>query len=515
MSQPTSVRRGLWSVFAVAVVGAAAAHFDVIGHVAYALERGRIKADQEHLTRISSQEVAALEGLSRAFNTVSAVVKPSVVNIQARIKSDEESDERVKRFFGEQHLPVPPSYSVGTGSGVVFDDQGYIITNNHVVGTAERVDVTLADGRQYKAKLIGADRMTDVAVVKIETTRLHPASFGDSDGVKVGDIVLAVGSPFRLDQTVSHGIISAKGRNVESLDIDYQDFLQTDAPINPGNSGGPLVNIHGEVIGINTAIATENGGYMGVGFSIPANKVRRIAEQLISGKKIERGFLGVSIGEVAAGTIEAMGLEYPQGAQIEEVQKDGPAGRAGISYGDIVLEVDGKPVGNSRGLTEAIGGVSPNTKVRMKIWRDGVTLEMDVIVGQQPEGFSTRPGRRLAPERSRDDDVSEESGESDEKVSVYRLRELGFSVTALTQELADGLRLKGVDSGAVVVRVEPMSDAWHAGLRRGDVIVQADKKSVRGIKELKGALTEQAVLKGVRMTVRTSEGSRSLVLRSN
>jgi len=514
MNESRGVRRNIWSFLAIVAIAAAMVHFDVIGHVAYALERGRIKADQEHLTRISSQEVAALEGLSRAFNTVASVIKPSVVNIRAKLKGDEEAAERMRRFFGNE-FTIPPSYSEGTGSGVVFDDQGYIITNNHVVGNAERVDVTLADGRQYKAKLVGADRMTDVAVVKIESNRLHPASFGDSDAVKVGDMVLAVGSPFRLDQTVSHGIISAKGRNVESLDIDYQDFLQTDAPINPGNSGGPLVNIHGEVIGINTAIATENGGYMGVGFSIPANKVRRIAEQLISGKKIERGYLGVSIAEVAAGTIEAMGLEYPQGAQIEEVLKGGPAGRAGLAYGDVILEVDGKPIANSRALTEAIGSTAPNSRVRMKVWRDGITLELEVTVGQQPEGFSTRPGRRLVPERLRDEAPDDDQAASDETVEVTRLGEFGLAVTALTPELAERLDLKGVNNGVVVVRVDPTGDAWHAGLRPGDVIVQADRKSVRGIKELKSVLTRQAVSQGVRITVRTSAGSRSLVLRSN
>jgi serine protease Do len=499
--------------FALAALTVAAIlHFDLVGRVAYAVERGRIKAGHEQLTAVDARDVAALENLSRAFTRVASVVRPSVVNVRAMSRV-EAGPARLRRLFGER-TPTP-DLSVGMGSGVIIDHDGHIVTNNHVAGDAERIDVTLADGRRFKARVVGTDKMTDVCVIKIDADRLHPASFGDSDAVQVGDIVLAIGSPFRLDQTVSHGIISAVGRTVESLDIDYQGFLQTDAPINPGNSGGPLVNVRGEVIGINTAIATENGGYQGVGFSIPSNKVRQIAAQLIEGKKILRGYLGVQIAPVPQATAEVMGFDSPHGAEVVgHVDPDGPAGRGGIQHGDIILEVDGKKIRNHTDLTETIGSTRPGTRSRFKVWREDRFVELTVTVGEQPEGFTTRPGRFL-PRRTEPEARDPEDMEDDSPLARgLAIDAAGMDVATLTPEMARRLRLKGVDHGAVVVDVTPTGDALNAGLRPGDVIVAVDKKSIHSARELRNSLTDAALGKGVRLTVRTADGSRTVHLKT-
>lgn len=515
MDARPGVSRNLMLFAIAAVVTAGVLQLDLVGRVAYAMERGRIKAGQEQLTAIDSADVSALENLSRAYTRVAAVVRPSVVNVRA-MSQVEVPKAQLRKMFGDSEWAHP--YAVGTGSGVIIDNDGHIVTNNHVAGDAARIDVTLADGRSFKAKLVGTDKMTDVCVIKIDADRLHPARFGDSDGVQVGEIVLAIGSPFRLDQTVSHGIVSAVGRNVESLDIDYQGFLQTDAPINPGNSGGPLVNIRGEVIGINTAIATENGGYQGVGFSIPASKVKQIAEQLISGKKIARGYLGVGIEPVSQGTAQAMGYDSPLGAMIGSVIDGGPAARGGLRYGDIVLEVNGKAIRNHTDLTETIGGMKPNTTARFKIWRDERNTELSFAVGEQPDGFTTRPGRNMM--RPPRDDAEEERPDeaNDESDGAFArgqsIDALGLEVVDLTAERARILQLKGVDGGAVVVSLSPMGDAVNSGLRRGDVIVSVDKKRIRTAQDLRGALSNTALGKGVRLTVRTSEGSRTVHLRA-
>lgn len=509
MTRDRHVFRILLAVALLAVGGTALLQFDPIGHVAYALERGRLRADQEALNEVSSQDVATLENLSRAFNRVAAVVKPSVVNIST-IASGEAST-RLRRLFGDSRRDV----RVGTGSGVIMDTAGHVITNNHVIRNAVRVDVTLADGRRFKADVVGTDRMTDLALLKIDADRLHPASFGDSEAVQVGDIVMAIGSPFRLDQTVSHGIISAKGRTVDGLDIDYQDFLQTDAPINPGNSGGPLVNTRGQVIGINTAIATDSGGYQGVGFSIPSAKVREVVDQLKLGKKVVRGFLGIEISDVEPGNALAMGLEVPRGATIGGVLPDGPAAKGGLKYGDVVLEIDGRQVKNRVHLSDLIARTSPGTKIRMKVWRDRRYVDVNVVVGQQPDGFTTR-GRMTLPESAEEDDdepgVSREPSEDEVGFDGPNVERFGLRVTTVTSDLAEHIGIKGVIEGALIVDIDPAGDAFHAGLRRGEIVVRVDKQRVRSAEDLDKALAGATAANRVRLVVRTREGSRSVWL---
>ena len=323
-----ALRRRLAVMLVIAILAAVSFHADVPGRLAYALERGRLRADREHLDELNSADVAALEQISHAFGVVARVVKPSVVNVEARAALDYPEDE-IRRLFTNRGLPIP--LNRGTGSGIILDEQGHIVTNNHVVSGAEVLDVTLADGRVFRAEPVGADPKTDIAVIKINADRLHPARIGDSDRVEVGNLVLAIGSPFRLGHSVSHGIISAVGRANVTVGIDYQNWFQTDAPINPGNSGGPLINTRGEVIGINTAIATDSGGHQGVGFAIPSNTVARIAEQLKTGEEIKRGYLGVGIQPVPPKWADAYGLEEPGGVFINGVGENTPAAEAGLN----------------------------------------------------------------------------------------------------------------------------------------------------------------------------------------
>ncbi len=509
---PSAVRihRGLLLLLLASLILAVGYHSDPIGRVAYAVERARIQADREHLVKVGAEDVAVLENVSRAISLVARAMKPSVVYLKATTKTDVASVPMRRRFGG--------GILEGAGSGVVWDEKGHIVTNNHVVSRADRIDVTLADGRQYPAEVLGTDSLTDLAVIRIKAPRLHPAVFGDSDRLEVGEIVLAIGSPFRLDQTVSHGIISALGRQGVSVDIDYQGFIQTDAPINPGNSGGPLVNARGEVVGINTAIATENGGYQGVGFAIPSSKVRRVVEQLISRRKVVRGYLGVVIGPMDQAQAEAVGLgEGAAGVVINETQPDSPARRAGLKSGDIVLSIDGRPVATTGELSEIVAGTSPGNDVGFIIWRDGKRQTVKVKVSEQPEGFTTRgfrPARRL-PSDDEDQTAESEDEESLGRIDPRRdVAGLGIEVRTLTPELAEEFEIDGIRSGVVITKVDPTGDGFAADLRPGQVIVEADGARIRSAGDLRRALTRETLSRGVRLQVETPIGRRYIGLKA-
>ncbi len=281
MKQRSSVRSVFVFLFIVALTATVAYHVDLVGRAAYAFERGKLQADLEHLGAIDSADVASIETLSHAFNIIAEAAKPSVVHVRA-LTTNRRLRERLPEEMRENFRPRPRT---GTGSGVIIDTEGHIVTNNHVVSGAEVIRVSLDDGRHYDARVIGSDPKTDLAVIKIDADRLHPATFGDSDRMKVGYIVLAIGSPFRLDHTVSHGIISAIGRHDVIPGIDYQGFLQTDAPINPGNSGGPLLDRHGRVVGINTQIISRSGSSAGVGLAVPINIAKMVVPALIKDGK--------------------------------------------------------------------------------------------------------------------------------------------------------------------------------------------------------------------------------------
>ena len=529
MTNRLAIRRSFLVLLVIAASASLFYHADVLGRFAYAVERGRLRADREHLDELQGPDVATLEQISHAFSVIAEVVKPSVVNIEARATLDIPQDE-IRRFFTDRGLPP----AKGTGSGVIIDEEGHIVTNNHVINGAEVVDVTLSDGRVFRAEPVGADPQTDIAVIKINADHLHPARFGESDRLQVGNLVLAIGSPFRLGHSVSHGIVSAVGRADVAVGVDYQNWIQTDAPINPGNSGGPLINTRGEVVGINTAIATDSGGHQGVGFAIPSNSVSRVADMLKSGKGIQRGYLGVQIRPVTPKFADAYGLKEPGGVFIAGVGAKSPAAEGGLKPEDIVLAIDGKKIDTQERLQEIIAGTKPDTTLTMTVWRDGASLDLQVRIGVQPQGFSTRgslrnpttgenreeekTGGNAEDQATTEEPDGEASGahggkpdgeavkaprDDEEDVdSEVEFEQLGFSAANLTPALQKRLRVDGaIRTGVVVTRVTPTGEAYNAGLRPGHVISQVNGQSLQTVDKLGEMFTKEAVAKGIRMKI--------------
>ncbi len=468
------------------------------------------------LSKSDQDALAELDRLSRAFSLIAEAVKPSVVSIKASAVN-EAVNEELKRLFGDQAFqPIP---TTGTGSGIIFDEEGHIVTNHHVVADADVVRVTLADGREFRAEVVGTDAMTDIAVIKIDADRLHPARFGDSDAANVGHIVLTIGSPFKFGHSVSHGIISAVGRSEVDVDIAYKNWLQTDAPINPGNSGGPLINTHGEVIGISVAIATESGGHQGVGFAIPANTVVRIAEQLKSGKKVVRGLLGVVIQAVDNKTANAYGLSEAHGALINDIGEKTPAEKGGLQVEDIILAYNGKQVGSHDNLREIIAETRPGTEVTLSIWRKGAPSNVKVTIGEQPPNFDPAGSIRelnqheRLPAREDRRELADTSDNPDEKAVDFE--ELGFEVHTINRGLAKRYHVdRNVKSGALITNVDPTGEAYAANLRAGHVIVRANDQPIRNREELEKILTDDAVAKGVRVKVLAGNREFLAVLRT-
>jgi len=369
------------------------------------------------------------------------------------------------------------------GSGVIVDPAGTVLTNAHVVERATEIEVAMADGKKYKAKLAGVDRRTVLAVLKLQGGGPFPsASLGDSDKMKVGDWVLAIGSPFGLQQTVTAGIISAKGRSIGQGGM-FDDFLQTDAAINPGNSGGPLVNMSGEVIGINSAILSRSGGNVGIGFSIPVNMAKRIYTELAARGKVTRGWLGVSIQPLTPELAKGFGLREAKGVLISDVVQDSPAERAGIGAGDIVTEFDKKKVESPQDLQKAVAATAPGKGVPVKVWRDKTEKTLEIKIGETP-----------------DDSIALKSTNKSRTM-------LGLDVRPITPDIARQLNLRGGE-GVLVFSVEDDSPAAEAGLQRGDVIREVNRQRVRNIQDFERATKE--VKEGDRVTVLLQRGQQSL-----
>lgn len=499
-------RTMVWTLI-LALTLAAAYHTDIVGQVAYNAERGKLRADMEHLAQIRPADVACVEQLSHAFSVIAEAVKPSVVNISS-MRDPTSMAEGLRELFGDRDIQLPPI--TGSGSGVVLDEDGYIVTNNHVVDGADLVRVGLIDGRKFTAKVVGVDPMTDVAVVKIDADNLHPARFGESNDVKVGHLVLAIGSPFRLTHSVSHGIVSALGRTDVAVDIDYKNWIQTDAAINPGNSGGPLINARGEVIGLNVAIATDSGGHQGVGFAIPSDTVKHIAETLKKGEAVVRGYLGVSIEPVDHRRAQAYDLDDARGVFVAGVGADSPAQQGGLREEDIILSVNGKLMETREQLQEYIAYTAPETEVEMLIWRDGKETRLNVRVGAQPSGFSTTGSIRSL-DRNGDEGATDEEPATGNDANAeptshpaegVEFKALGFSAANLSRDAVSSLqRGHGIDHGVVITRVGPTSDAYLCNLRKGQIIVQANDKPIRELSDLEVVLTDKALAKGVRLRV--------------
>lgn len=373
----------------------------------------------------------------------------------------------------------------GVGSGFIIDSDGYILTNHHVVDGAESIIVTLTDKREFKAKIIGSDQRTDVALVKIEGKDLPSIKIGDVKQTKVGQWVVAIGSPFGLENTVTAGIISAKARDTG----EYTPFIQTDVAVNPGNSGGPLLNLEGEVIGINSQIYSRTGGFMGISFAIPIDEAMRVADQLRETGKVSRGRIGVGIGDVDKDVAEALGLEEASGALVGSVAKDGPADEAGVMAGDIILEFNGKRVEKASDLPRIVGETKPGTKVRMKVWRKGEALSLKLTVGEIEATT-----------------VAKEKPEPKEE-KVAKADKLGLVVEDLSDDQKQQL---GVQAGVVVKAAEGV--AAQAGIGPGDVIVRIGRTDVTSATQFKGLVARIKDGQSAALLVRRGENATFVVI---
>jgi serine protease Do len=419
------------------------------------------------------------QALQTSFAPVVQKVMPSVVNVfsSRKVQNDRNvepffNDPMFRRFFGDDfqgRAPIPRERQERSlGSGVIVSRDGYIVTNAHVVDGATDVKVSLSDKREYPARVVGKDSKTDLAVLKIEQAGVPALSFGDSSKVLVGDLVLALGNPFGVGQTVTMGIVSATGRGGLGIE-QYEDFIQTDAAINPGNSGGALVNAQGELIGINTAILSRSGGNQGVGFAIPVSLARNVMDQLIQGGKVTRGFLGVMIQPVTADIAKAFKLSKAEGALLSDVSAGSPAERAGLKAGDVVTKVDGQSIADSRALQLMIGQLKPGRVVRLSVNRDGNEREYPVTLGEQPGENS--------------DSASQSSSNPADRALD------GVSLETLTPAFAQQLGVSRTMKGVVVRRVDPGSAAAEAGLESGDVILEVNRQPVTTVEQLRRNIT--------------------------
>ncbi len=417
---------------------------------------------------LSGSNVA--DQLSNIFARVAQQVNPSVVTIftETTIKVQQQLPlSPFEEFFGPdlfQHFfQMPPQpqgnlKQMGLGSGVIVTSDGIILTNNHVVDGADNIKVRLLDGREFKATVKGTDPQTDLAVIKIDAQNLRPIRLGDSDKARVGEWVLAIGSPLnpQLEHTVTAGIISAKGRSGVGL-TQYEDYIQTDAAINPGNSGGALVNTRGELIGINSAIATKTGGFMGIGFAIPVNLAQKVMNDILTKGKVVRGWLGVVIQNLTPEMAKALKLETTHGVIISQVQKGSPADKAGLKEGDVVLRLNGREVTNTVEMSTRIASTSPGKVVVLTILRDGKVRDLKVKLGEL---------NPMAQQMAR--------GES-----TYT--KIGLKVANITPELSRKYRLPSGIEGVVVTGVDPSGIAAAVGIQEGDVILKVDRKAVKSV----------------------------------
>jgi serine protease Do len=435
------------------------------------------------------QAAGASGALTQGFADVVEPILPAVVNIQTTSSVQLTRQQRnplpnlpddpfFRRFFGDPFGngddQQPQRRERGLGSGVIISPEGYILTNNHVVENATDITVQLNDKRQMKGKLIGTDPRSDLAVVQIQATGLTAMKLGDSSKLRVGDLVLAIGNPFGFDETVTMGIVSATGRrNAEITPPQgYADFIQTDAAINPGNSGGALVNARGELIGLNTAIYSGNGGNLGIGFAIPVNMARGIMEQILKTGKVSRGYLGIVIQPVNADLAQAFRLPSTDGALIGDVSADSPGAKAGLQRGDVVVGLNGQAVTDPEDLRLRVSQMAPGTTVKLDILRDAQKKQMTATLMELPETVERAgAGRNNGPTPA---DAALE----------------GLQVSALTADIAQQLNLPAGVRGVVVTSVDPDSKAAEAGLQRGDVIQEVNHKQVTSVEQFRAAVRD-------------------------
>ncbi|MCW8129871.1 MAG: DegQ family serine endoprotease [Planctomycetota bacterium] len=480
----------------------------LVSKIVYAAGAGEAQVAHEQLQQANA--------ISQAFQNVAKAVRPSVVSVTSVKKATPirthgramPDTNGLQEFFGDDLNrflqrrgfdgsagPGGPGgmggmEQRGLGTGVIVSPDGYVLTNNHVVDGADTVSVKLFTGKTLAAKVVGADAKTDVAVLKVDANELSAAHLGDSDKLEVGEWAIAVGSPMGLEQTVTAGIISAKGRSNMGI-ADYEDFLQTDAAINPGNSGGPLVNLKGEVIGINTAIASRSGGNMGIGFAIPINMAREIMDKLISKGHVDRGWLGVGIQNLSEDLARSFKFEGTDGVLVSDVTKAGPAEKGGLKSGDIVTRFDGRKIEHVNQLRNLVASEAPGKKVEVEVYREGATQKLSIELGRM------------------DETAAEGGGKAEAEELGLTLENLGGENGA--RRYADrGTRGRGVR----VAEVEPGSIADRAGLAQGNVIVSVGRRPVNSVEDFQDEMARQDLSQGVRLQVRADEMLRYVFLKS-
>jgi serine protease Do len=437
--------------------------------------------------------VAGVTAPNGSFAPIVATTKPAVVTVTTVMRGQADAmsegspfdgnspfDDYFRQFFGDQGIPVPKTppqrapRSEALGSGFIVSADGTIVTNNHVIDGATSIKVTLDDGTELPAKLVGHDAKHDLAVLKIKADKPLPTvKWGDSSKLMTGDQVLAIGNPFGIGTTVTAGIVSARGRDLHSGPFD--DFIQIDAPINHGNSGGPLVDIHGDVIGINTAIYSPNGGSVGVGFAIPSDQAQKVVAKLMKGGDIEYGYLGVQIQPVTPDVAGAIGLDHPAGALVSSVTPGSPAAKAGIEVGDVITGFGGKEVKDPKDLSRAVADVAPGNKETVDIWRKGKAVQISADVGRNTDEVQTAS-----------------NGEGGKPSAGQGVPSLGLGLTDITPDIRQELNLADNQHGAVIERVNPDKAASAAGLQPGDVIVGVDQTPVKNARQANQAIAEAA-----------------------
>ena len=453
-------------------------------------------------TAAENSKLVTLRETSEAFSNVAEKAVPAVVFVKVEKTVEAPSggipfefngpfdpfgDDFFDRFFRRQQPQGSPReyHQMAQGSGCIISSDGYILTNHHVVGDVDKIMVKLHDGRELEAKVIGSDEKSDVAVIKVDAQNLPVLPLGDSDKLKIGEWVIAIGNPFGLAETVTVGVVSATGRSNVHI-ADYEDFIQTDAAINPGNSGGPLLNLDGQLIGINTAIFSQSGGYMGIGFAIPINMAKNIKEQLLKYGKVTRGQLGISVQPLTKELADSFKLESTKGILVADVLSDTPAEKAGLKTGDIILKLNGEDVADIGSFRNKIAMMAPGTNVQLLILREGKEQQVSVEIGELSE-------------------MTAQAGTSD--ISG----KLGLQVKDLTEETA---KMYGVpvDKGVIVTGVAAYSPAYMEGIKPGAVILSVNRKSIGSVLEFNKALKEAAQTKKVLLLLKEDNYSRFIVL---
>ncbi len=498
-------------ILSMAVIGAVGAMtFTVGSSLVKDVQFGRAEQQVE----MAREQLATLNDLSSAFKKVNKALEQSVVQVQVEKKSSgvagmpDMNNDMFRRFFdrdgdGQPDQPEREFEQRATGSGVIMDvgnGEGFIVTNNHVVEDASKVTIVMQDGRQIEnATVVGTDPKTDLAVIKIKADRLIAATWGDSDQVEKGDLIVAFGSPFGYVGSMSHGIVSALNRQagVISSSFAYENFIQVDAPINPGNSGGPLVSLKGEVIGINTAIATRSGSFSGIGFAIPSNQVQAVYKALRTEGKVVRGYLGVQIADVKQATSEikdnltSIGFEGESGVLVRGVLRDSPAFTI-LQVGDIITAINGKPISTMNDLRNRIALSPPGEEVKLKVWRDKKTEDVTVKLAEQPDDKTILASAR-------------EAGPI--------ISGIGVAITTPTAPELEAAGLAADAKGALVRNVNPASAAARVGIQPGDLITRIGETEIQSADDARKALKNADFKKGVRIDLLNREGEKMVTIR--